>query len=392
MTASRSFDAIVVGAGPAGSVCAYHLARSGARVALVDREMLPRHKTCGGGVVGRALAHLPIDLEGLCRGESREVELELGDSEIRVRVRSAEPIIRMTLRSELDAALADAARRQGALLREGFRVRGLRRERGWIELAAGVGEGGALRARFAVAADGAAGATARLAGFGPAPAALPALEVTSASARGDGPARFVMGVPGDGYAWEFPKRGGASLGALATRRAGPSGRQALEGALRRASLEAAEGDPRHGFAIPAAPRPGGCVRQGVLVAGDAAGLVDPLILEGISGAAWSGALAARAVAASLARGADAARLYARGLRPLRRELRVARALAHLLYGHPELRRRALGRFGPALCEAMVAVIAGRSTYLELLARAPRTLLRALGSPSPDSSGAPQPAG
>jgi choline dehydrogenase-like flavoprotein len=48
---SGRFDAIVVGAGPAGSVAALVLARGGARVALVDRSSFPRDKACG-DVVG----------------------------------------------------------------------------------------------------------------------------------------------------------------------------------------------------------------------------------------------------------------------------------------------------------------------------------------------------
>ena len=43
----RAFDALVVGAGPAGSVAALVLARAGVRVALVDKAAFPRDKACG---------------------------------------------------------------------------------------------------------------------------------------------------------------------------------------------------------------------------------------------------------------------------------------------------------------------------------------------------------
>ena len=43
----RSFDAVVVGAGPAGSIAALVLARGGARVALADKAPFPRDKACG---------------------------------------------------------------------------------------------------------------------------------------------------------------------------------------------------------------------------------------------------------------------------------------------------------------------------------------------------------
>ena len=48
-------DVVIIGAGPAGSLAAFRLARAGARVALIDGSH-PREKPCGGGVTGRALA------------------------------------------------------------------------------------------------------------------------------------------------------------------------------------------------------------------------------------------------------------------------------------------------------------------------------------------------
>jgi flavin-dependent dehydrogenase len=56
----KRFDAVVVGAGPAGSVCAFRLASAGASVLLVDRARFPRDKPCGGGVTLRALRQLPF--------------------------------------------------------------------------------------------------------------------------------------------------------------------------------------------------------------------------------------------------------------------------------------------------------------------------------------------
>ena len=50
-----TYDCLVVGAGPAGSSAAYHLARRGFSVFLADKAKLPRYKPCGGLVVGRVL-------------------------------------------------------------------------------------------------------------------------------------------------------------------------------------------------------------------------------------------------------------------------------------------------------------------------------------------------
>ncbi|YCK38037.1 FAD-dependent oxidoreductase [Actinomadura sp. ATCC 39365] len=53
-----SFDAVVVGAGPAGSAAAYHLARRGRSVLLVERRAFPRDKCCGDGLTRGAVRQL----------------------------------------------------------------------------------------------------------------------------------------------------------------------------------------------------------------------------------------------------------------------------------------------------------------------------------------------
>src|SRR3954471_1050980 len=56
--ASRTFDVCIVGAGPAGSTCAFYLARQGVSVVLLDKERFPRDKLCGDAVCSPAHAHL----------------------------------------------------------------------------------------------------------------------------------------------------------------------------------------------------------------------------------------------------------------------------------------------------------------------------------------------
>ena len=60
MAAQNGFDVVVVGAGPAGAVCAFDLARGGARVALVEQATLPRYKPCGGGITWKTVRWLPF--------------------------------------------------------------------------------------------------------------------------------------------------------------------------------------------------------------------------------------------------------------------------------------------------------------------------------------------
>ncbi|MBW8741746.1 MAG: FAD-dependent oxidoreductase, partial [Acidobacteria bacterium] len=72
------FDVAVIGAGPAGSLTAYRLARGGARVLLVDKAQFPRDKPCGGGLTMRAVKELPFSLEPVVEDVVRQVECRLG--------------------------------------------------------------------------------------------------------------------------------------------------------------------------------------------------------------------------------------------------------------------------------------------------------------------------
>ena len=62
------YDVIICGSGVAGSTAAYFLSETGLKVLVIEKEKLPRYKTCGGGVVFRAAKLLPFDINSK-RGE-----------------------------------------------------------------------------------------------------------------------------------------------------------------------------------------------------------------------------------------------------------------------------------------------------------------------------------
>ena len=73
------YDAVVVGAGPAGSISAFTLARSGARVALLERGALGRDKPCGGGLTPRAWEDLEVDIEHIVALRTSRIHVRAGD-------------------------------------------------------------------------------------------------------------------------------------------------------------------------------------------------------------------------------------------------------------------------------------------------------------------------
>jgi flavin-dependent dehydrogenase len=148
-----SYDAIVVGAGPAGSLAAYRLASAGATVLLLDRARFPRDKPCGGGVTIRALNELPFAIDPVVEGVVDRFELRLRYRHSFSR-RAPAPLALMTQRRRLDAYLVERAVAAGAEFRDGVRVSRVAQ-----------GEVGGDSARVVIGADGANGVTARSLGL-----------------------------------------------------------------------------------------------------------------------------------------------------------------------------------------------------------------------------------
>jgi len=155
-------DVLVVGAGPAGSATAIHLARGGASVLLVDKARFPRDKPCGGGLTGRALKHVPCAVDPVVE---HVVDRMVVRAAYRSKVsrRSDSPLIDMTQRRRLDHHLAEQAAAAGADFRDGSAVQGIELDDEGVTARVG---GGAVRASFLVGADGANGVVAKAAGLG----------------------------------------------------------------------------------------------------------------------------------------------------------------------------------------------------------------------------------
>src|SRR4051812_26581186 len=109
----EEFDVAVVGAGPAGASAAHVLASHGISVAIVDKAKLPRYKTCGGGLLYRAVRALPVDIGPVSEREFRSIEMNLSPR-LRFEVRRAFPIVTMTMRDAFDHLLVEAAAAKGA--------------------------------------------------------------------------------------------------------------------------------------------------------------------------------------------------------------------------------------------------------------------------------------
>jgi geranylgeranyl reductase family protein len=368
----------VVGAGPAGAAAALEARRlrPDASVALLDKATFPRDKACGDGLGPHAVDELAAlgagdvldgypPIRGLRLRSPRGLEVA-GDP--------ARPNF-VVPRAVLDARLVAAAQAAGAELLCGTGMRRLEQRDGLV-----VVDGG-LAARVVIGADGANSTVRRLLGAPSNPDRALAIAVRGyAPAPAGRPEQLIAWVTEGwpAYVWSFPTGTGvANVGYGLLRSRFHGGRAELHRRLREL-LPWAEPDPgslrAHHLPFSSFRPPPGAGQ--VLLAGDAASLVNPLSGEGIYYALASGRLAAlAALTAPRAPLPAYRRLLARALG---RHLRHASVLARAIHA-PALAEAGLGAAAasPAMFDTLVELGLGQARITpRLVAALPRGLARA----------------
>jgi menaquinone-9 beta-reductase len=367
----------VVGAGPAGAAAALEARRlrPDASVLLVDKAAFPRDKACGDGLGPHAVDELAALGAGhVLDGYPPIPGLRLRSPRgLEVAGEPARPNW-VVPRAVLDARLVEAATAAGAELRRAS-VRRLEQRDGLVLV------DGGLAARVVIAADGANSTVRRLLGAPSNPDRALAIAIRGYAPAPPGQPEQLIAWVAEGwpaYVWSFPTGTGvANVGYGLLRSRFHADRAELRRRLRDL-LPEAEPDPdslrAHHLPFSSFRPPPG--RGQVLLAGDAASLVNPLSGEGIYYALASGRLAARAALTAPREPAAAyRRLLARALgRHLRHSAVLARAI-HL----PALAEAGLGAAAasPALFDTLVELGLGQARITpRLLAALPRGLVRA----------------
>ena len=317
MTSSRDevsidHEVVIVGAGPAGAAAAIELARSGVDALLVDKAQFPRDKCCGDGLTTLALRLLDdlgldpamveswtdVDDVYIRAPNGRVLELPLP----RDRGRFAA----IASRADLDAALVQRARAEGATVTEGSKVVDVVPQPGHIRVA--FDDGRSIAASHVIAADGMWSPVRKMLHLDQ-PGYRGEWHAFRQYRRASGPEARKLWVWFEpdllpGYAWSFPLTGQTvNVGFGVVRGDELSGKKMASlwrDLLNRPHIAEVLGDnepegPHRAWPIPANIPDVSLVGPRTMFVGDAARATDPMSGEGIGQALETGILAARAI-------------------------------------------------------------------------------------------------
>jgi geranylgeranyl reductase family protein len=382
----KTYDSIVIGAGPAGATAAYQLAKQNLNVLLLERFKLPRYKPCGGGLTSKVMELLDFDLSPTLEDEARAVVFSY-DSGPAVFQNLPRAAVWLVMRDKFDYLLTQKAVEAGAQLRDDTKVERVEMDDAGVSVHTTTET---LRAKYLVGADGANGTTAKPLGLMAKRHDGVALEgeiqvASAALEKWRGKVLFDFGGIPWGYAWIFPKAEHLSIGVGTWY---PSGNLKLRDYLAR-FIERQPDLREHGqlmlkgHRLPLGGRFDQFHRGRVGLIGDAAATADPFFGEGISFAIRSGQIVAEEIVGAMQRGeADLARHTQRINHELNADFRYGRLATHIFYRWPRWSFKVFIQSGGLLNNAL-EIVEGQSGYRELvwhtLMRTPQFAWKAIRS-------------
>ena len=354
------FDAVIIGAGPAGAGAAFDLAAAGARVLVADKREFPREKACAGGITPRALSLFRFDVSLFVRRQCQVLKIvpPKGRSFL---VKASSPLCFMTRRKDLDEFALKRAMESGAEFRIVRKIQSITNLPNHVEI---VADGEQIRTACLIGADGANYLVRRMAGFDFRVVRYPAIE---ADVFVDRPEDFEMefdfSLSPPGYFWIFPRDDHVNIGIYSPR----EGKGVKAKLLQDFSAVRFPGKTISSIKGYPIGTGGYCRQPGkgrVLLVGDAAGLAEPCFGEGIYFALKSGQTAARAAVNSGPESPE--RLYTQYMKVIRKELFLYSLGAAFLYRSPDLFLNGLSlpfirdRFARGYClgKSLTEILAG----------------------------------
>lgn len=360
-------DVIISGAGPSGSSAAYFLGEAGFSVLVLEKCELPRYKICAGGVPTSALDYFPFSFDSVLEQDIDRATFVFGYRQVTLPISKGALV--MVMRDKFDYLILSKAWAEIIQNTEVQTV--IPEDSGYLVKTR---QGKSFRSRYVLAADGPNSRVANAMGLRKGRVMGVALEVEAKVPRDllqSFQGRFLVGfgMLESGYYWIFPKSGHLSVG-LGSMQKG-AGRKLfywLSQIMQKYQIETYR-FPQHVHRLPVYEHSREPLQKGgVLLLGDAAGLIDPLTGEGIRHAIESGYLAARSI---INQNIDS---YT-GLinKQISRELYYARLLSEFFYSHQGIGFEYLVR-NKIVIQDLIRIITHRAKYHRLVFKTPLYLL------------------
>lgn len=364
---NSQYDVIIVGAGPAGASCAWNLKRrnTAARVLLIDKAVFPRNKTCGGGISPEVSNYLDFDFNEAISGRVDEFVMEAYGKQ--TTTRSGEVL--MVRREVFDDFLLNKAREQGVETLTGCEVKHVETSSSVARVKTVKGD---YSARVVVIAEGGRGKLAKKLGIAPNNKVFAGIEYEHYLEKGEGPLHISFDYHDYGYAWNFPKADGLSLGVgglmKGKQKDGKGLPEKLKGYVQQFGVNAIDKKHQSGHPIQLYSGRKKLVHGNLMLIGEIAGCVDPLTAEGIRPAIKSGYLAAQVLADALATNhlGQIKKYDALFHSEIGKDFQYARFMAWFLNNY---RQVILPRLSSRMAmDCFMSVFGGKSTYREQLSK------------------------
>jgi geranylgeranyl reductase family protein len=289
----KEYDVIIVGAGPAGSSFAYNLKRmnSSIRILLLDKSSFPRYKPCGGGVSPEIANYFDFSLEPVIDYVCNDVVMRAGGQDY---ITNKYPLW-MVRREKFDTFIVEQAKNIGVEVITECLAEKLLNKANECILQTDVGD---FKSKIIVLAHGSRGTLAKKCGYDIDNKIFAALEYEHYTKNQHGKLFVDFDNIQNGYAWNFPKSDGLSLGVGGVFK-GSNIKVSLPNKLKeyisKFNVIKVDKNNLHGHPIEMYSGRKNLVNNRVILIGEIAGCVDPLTAEGIRPAVKSGYLAASVV-------------------------------------------------------------------------------------------------
>jgi geranylgeranyl reductase family protein len=359
-------DVIITGAGPAGAIAAYQLAKQGISTVILEKETFPRYKVCGGGLTHKILSEIPFPVEEVIETSLHTVRFSHKFRHTFSRT-SSDPLIYCTMRDHLDSFLLNKATEAGARILFEEQVTGIELNNNMVEV---ITKKGKYCARLVIGAEGAARTVARL------------MDLSENISMGLAWEAEIMADPGDikkysqtafldwgtfpgGYGWVFPKKDHFSIGVGGPASLASQMMDYYDRFTRSTGIRLLETKSLRSWPIPVRTRYSQFHKDRVLITGDAAGLTNPLTGEGIYYAVKSARIAAATCADFLNGKLSSLDSYSEQINSeLMKELVEANSIKYLFNAVP-LKIHELVRDNDRVWRGFVKVLRGERVYQDV---------------------------